>query len=328
MNDTADLRTLLAEARARIAAGRLAEARGLLDRLRAEPDGGALGPPTVLGMPRKLHAAFLKLAKAEGDVLTRIGLQQTLVPPPDLLAHLGHFTTLERAALAEAGRAAVPRLLHQIWIGPRPPPETTEAWRRHAARHGLSYRLWREADLAAIGVDRHPVFQAMAARGDMPGAVDVARYAVLSQVGGLYLDCDWYPARETVSFHHRLPLVGLTCIAEDIPRQTGAGSVLLSNAFIAAPARHPLFTRLLDALPAALAALPDAPAWWSTGPLLFTVVCRAAAVTIADAALVAGSAPAGTGRDRIRELCAEAEARDAGLLLAWKPWQSAASGHL
>jgi len=310
----------LKEAEVQREAGRFDAAIDILNAIAADPDNGVLGPPTVLGLPRPLHSAFLKVAKRQGDMLRRIGYQHTLVPPPAVLAPFGRFSAAERAALAEAGRQPVPRMLHMVWIGSGELPASTGAWAEHAARHGYGCRLWREADLAREGIDRHPVFAAMLSIGDMPGAVDVARYLILERFGGIYLDCDWYPARSGIAFHALLPLTGLTALAEEIPRETGAGSLLLANSFIAAPPAHPAIRRLLEALPQAAQALPGAPAWWSTGPLLFTVVCRGGAVTVADAAIVAGSVPRHAPIEAVLPLCEKAERDDGGLLLAWKPW--------
>lgn len=320
MKDKKHFRSRLTDVRQHLERHAFGEARRILADLVSDPDISALGPLTVVGLPRPLHATFLKLAKVEGDVLRKIAYQYTLVPPTAILAEHGRFTSGERAAIAAANRMPVPRTIHQIWIGSKPAPITTRAWQAHAERHGYSYKLWREGDLGTIGVDRNPVFAAMLERGDMPGAVDVARYIVLQQIGGIYLDCDWYPARNDISFHDRLSLVGLNVIAEDVPRDTGSGSVLLSNALIAAPAGHPAIRRILEALPGALAAMPDAPAWWSTGPLLFTVVCRGGAVAIADSALIAGSVPREASEAEVQTQCAEVLADDGGLLLAWKPW--------
>ncbi|MCD2180962.1 glycosyltransferase family 32 protein [Rhizobium sp. GN54] len=314
------LKARLRQAEALREEGRFEAALEILEAVAADPENGALGPATVLGLPRPLHSAFLKVAKRRGDPVARIGYQHTLVPPPRLLAPFGRFTSGERRAIAEAGRRPVPHLLHQVWIGTAALPAATAAWADHAARHGYEYRLWREADLAALGIDAHPVFAAMLAAGDLPGAVDVARYLILQRFGGIYLDCDWYPARRDIPFHAVLPLTGLSVLAEDIPRDTGAGSLLLANSFIAAPPGHPAIGRILEALPQAAAALPGAPAWWSTGPLLFTVVCRGGAVTIADAALVAGTLPRGAPVEDVLALCEEAERTDGGLLVAWKPW--------
>ena len=300
--------------------GRFDSALAVLDSIAADPENRVLGPLTVLGLPRQLHSAYLKVAKRTGDPVRRIGWQHTLVPPPAVLAPYGRFSTAERAELAEAGRQPVPRILHQVWIGPAELPVSAGAWAAHATRHGYEYRLWREADLSAAGMDEHPVFKAMLAIGDLPGAVDVARYLILARFGGIYLDCDWYPARRDLAFQDRLPLVGLAALAEKTPRDLGSGSVLLTNSLIAAPPGHPVFRHILDALPAAAAALPGAPAWWSTGPLLFTVVCRGGAVTVADAALVAGELPRRAPFADVEALCETAEREDGGLLVAWKSW--------
>lgn len=311
---------ILTEVRKLLEAGEFARAREILDQLKKDPEIAALGPMTVLGLPRPLHSVMLKLAKTEGDALNRIAYQYTLVPPPAMLAKHAGFTSDERLRMVTADRQPVPRVIHQIWIGPNPPPVTTTAWDAHARMHGYGYKLWREADLRTIGVDQNPVFANMLDRGDFPGAVDVARYVILQQRGGIYLDCDWYPARNDISFHHRLPLIGLSVIAEKTPRDTGVGSVLLSNAFIAAPAAHPVFARIVEVLPEVLRAMPDAPAWWSTGPLLFTVVCRGGTVAIADAAIIAGTVAHDASEAMVERLCAEAVRSDGGLLLAWKPW--------
>lgn len=316
----AGYKAALREARQLLRGGNLAGARAMLKRMQADAGHAALGTPTALGLPRKLQAALLSLAKADGDAIGRIGYQYHLVPPPEIWSGLAAVTDAERAALAAAGRREVPRLIQQIWIGPLPPPAGTEAWRAYAEAQGYGYRLWREADLAAAGIDRHPVYAEMRAHRDLPGAVDVARYLILRDEGGIYLDCDWYPARPDLGFHQCLPLVGLTALAEDVPRLTGSGPILLNNSFIATPAGHPVFTRLLAVLPEVLRALPEAPAWWSTGPLLFTVIARAGPVSVAGPGLVAGEVAATVSADEVAAFCARAATQGAGLLLAWKPW--------
>ncbi|SON57379.1 Mannosyltransferase OCH1 [Hartmannibacter diazotrophicus] len=321
MTDRGDLRSQLKQAIALIETGRIREAEDCLEAIAGKPDDGSLGPMTALGMPRKLHAARLKLAKrAEGRHLDRVGLQATLVPDPAILAPHGHFSVEERQRAAAAAREPVPRVLHQIWIGDAPPPPSTDAWARHARRHGYDYRLWREDDLASIGASEHPIFQQRLAEGDFPGAVDVARYLVLETEGGIYLDCDWYPASDRFSFHDLMPLIGLVALSEDIPRLTHAGSLLLANSFIAVPPAHPAMTKLLGVLETVDEALKGAPAWWSTGPLIFTVVCRAGPVTLASPDLVAGSVARKTSLSEVEAWCERLPPDGAGLLLAWKSW--------
>lgn len=310
----------IAAARAMVAARDFAGAKAALDALAVDATIRALPAQTALALPRRLHAARLHLAKAEGDAVARAGLQYHLVPPPEILAPLFRISTADQHAITDANRAPVPRILHQIWIGSLPVPAATAAWRHHAGLQGYDYMLWQEADLARLGLPDHPVFAAMLARRDYPGAVDVARYVILAAMGGIYLDCDWLPARDDISFHHLLPLMGLTALAEETPRQTGMGGLLLANSFIAAPPDHPALHRLNARLPEAIDLLPEAPAWWSTGPLVFTLAAFGGAVSLAAPSLVAGALPPTATEADLQSLRERTQQADGGLLIAWKSW--------
>lgn len=318
-NETARLRL----ARHQIAAKQTSEARVLLDQLQADLSEKSvqwLGPLTTLGLPRKLHSAYLKLAKAEGDVIARIGLQYNLVPLAERIEKHFHIDDAARRHMATFNAQMVPRVIHQIWIGAKPVPPTVSAWQRHAAATGYGYRLWREDDIRAIGVFDDPVFKAFLDAGDYPGAVDVARYLILALEGGVYLDCDWYPARMDTGFDTYLPMVGLSALAEPTPRNLGGESLLLTNSLIAAPPGHLLFRHLVDALPAVMAELPGAPAWWATGPVIFTLLARMTAVTIPDTAFVAANLPVNATMADALDAARKAEAARSGFLIAWKCW--------
>ncbi|GLS86360.1 mannosyltransferase [Cypionkella aquatica] len=310
----------IATAKALVASGDLAAAEIVLDGLAADPTIIALPAQTVIGLPRRLHAARLHLAKAKGDVVARAGYQFHLVPPSEILAPLFQFSTAEQRAITDANRAAVPRIIHQIWIGNLPVPATVAAWRNHAAAQGYRYRLWQEDDLQRLGLSDLPVYAAMLARRDYPGAVDVARYAILAAEGGIYLDCDWFPARDDIGFHDLLPLTGMSAWPETVPRQTGIGGLLLANSFIATPPNHPALHRLNQRLPQVLALLPQAPAWWSTGPLVFTLATRGGSVSVAPQTLVAGALPDRADVADVEALRTQIHQADGGLLIAWKSW--------
>lgn len=81
MSDKKYYDALLDKARQLQGNGKYAEAHAILSSLVAVEDGHLMGEPTVLGLPRRLHAARLRLAKAEGDRIAKIGYQYTLVPP-------------------------------------------------------------------------------------------------------------------------------------------------------------------------------------------------------------------------------------------------------
>lgn len=310
----------IAASREMVAARDFEGAEALLAALSRDPAISGLPAQTALGLPRRLHAALLHLAKARGDAVAKVGFQFHLVPPIEILAPLFRFSTEEQQLITVANRAPVPRILHQIWIGNLPVPAAVAAWRQHAAIQGYEYWLWQEADLEQLGLLDQPVFAAMLAKKDYPGAVDVARYAILAKMGGIYLDCDWFPARDDISFHHLLPLTGLTALAEEVPRQTGLGGLLLANSFIATPPDHPALYRLNVLLSQALDLLPEAPAWWSTGPLVFTLAARGGSVSLGPQTLVAGALPQSANLAELTALRAQAVCDDGGLLIAWKSW--------
>lgn len=316
-----DPRTVLVEARKLIEEGDLEAAEKLLNSIgsKTNPD-LRLGSETALGMPRKVQSALLKIAKLRSNAVVRVGLQYSLVPPPSLLLPLTSFSLDERRQMNEQNRQSVPRMLHQIWLGHLPVPPSTAKWQRHAQANGFKYRLWREADLEALNVARHPAFVEMMEAGDLPGAVDVARYFILHAQGGIYLDCDWYPARDDLSFADLLPLIGLSALLEDTPRDTGLGGALLTNSFIATPPAHPVFKRLLDIIPEATRKLPDGPAWWSTGPLIMTLLFRRTTFTVPDAAFVAANLARRAPIEEVEAAQANAVSQERGLLIGWKSW--------
>lgn len=320
MSDKAYFDEKLALVRRAIEKGNFEEAKIGLRRLSEMDAQHLMGEVTALGLPRRLHSVYLRLAKARGDAVQKAGYQYLLVPPPEVFEPYGQFSFDDRRQIAARNREPVPNILHQIWIGDKPVPVSTEAWAKHAARHGLEYRLWRESDLDAAGILSHPVFARMLADGDYPGAVDVARYIILHQFGGIYLDCDFYPARDDISFSDVLPMVGLTAFGEDTPRQTGQGSLLLANSFIAAPPGHPVFKRMLDVFPEIFERLPKAPAWWATGPLIFTVVARAGSVCLAGGGFVAASLPDKAPVSEVEAVREQLDEHSDGLLIAWKSW--------
>lgn len=313
--------TRLAEARAALQAGDLPQAReiaALLAGLPAEP----LGPLTMAGVPRRLHALLLRIAKAEGDVAAKAGWQVTQVPPPGVLAP---FVALDEAQTARALALAtvpVPRVLHQVWIGPLAPPANLDAWRAQAQASGWGHRLWREADIETLwtaAADRgaEAAYREMLTRGDYPGAVDVARYALLQAEGGVYLDADCWPVGPGLEAY--VPVTGLIAAAEPVPRVTGAGAAMFENAVIGCPPGHPAMTALLRAVPAAMAAIRRAPAWWVTGPLLFTLAARQGPVTLLPDRFWGPRLRAGAGLSERDRAVAEARARGS-FTITWKSW--------
>jgi mannosyltransferase OCH1-like enzyme len=151
----------------------------------------------------------------------------------------------------------IPRALHQIWLGPRPEPTIfTDTWRRMCRAAGWEYRMWREAEIDAFGLENRRLYEC---QPNAAGMSDVARMEILKRRGGIYLDCDFswsgtdwekYLDLDHISFmaatEHLMPsraqYEGLwqPLRAEDV--QT---AVFLSNGFLGAEPNHPIVARLV-----------------------------------------------------------------------------------
>ena len=86
-------------------------------------------------------------------------------------------------------QSAIPKIIHQIWIGPKPRP-----WRlmdTFRDKHPeFQYVVWTEAEIAARGfvLENTEAFDRM---GDSwAGKADILRWEILWRYGGIYQDAD------------------------------------------------------------------------------------------------------------------------------------------
>jgi|GEM_PF-3448926 len=90
----------------------------------------------------------------------------------------------------------IPKIVHQIWLGglDRRPARIVEAMTQVETvfrRLGYDYRLWTEADLPNLRIERFADIRPYAALSDL------MRYRLLTLYGGWYLDADCEPANDS-----------------------------------------------------------------------------------------------------------------------------------
>lgn len=133
----------------------------------------------------------------------------------------------------------IPRVLHHIWLGPKPyPREWASAWRQ--MHPGWTQRIWREAELEDIDMPNRDAYEAFRARGCWHGASDIARVGVLMGEGGVYVDIDSKPLRTL----ERAPFMdaGFFVAYEPVPSLPGR----IANGTIGAEAGHPILLTYAD----------------------------------------------------------------------------------
>jgi mannosyltransferase OCH1-like enzyme len=152
---------------------------------------------------------------------------------------------------------AVPRILHQLWKTAEVPARFTalrETWRRHNPH--WRFRLWTDADLAALVAERYPELAAIY-HGYRQGIcrADLGRYLVLETFGGVYadLDCECLgpldPLLEGAAFvaapepdSHNLEAMTL---------RSGGLTRFVCPSFLASAPGHPLWAKVRERIPAA-----------------------------------------------------------------------------
>ena len=144
----------------------------------------------------------------------------------------------------------VPKIIHQVWVGPREPPSDTLKMKSYAAKIGWDYRLWRESDIDSLelGQETLSTLHYNLRRTCWRGASNIMRYAAILKHGGVYLDCDWILRDETRDISDVLPLTGLSAVPEWGSRQVGVGALFLENSVIACPPYNSIIKRCLDSV--------------------------------------------------------------------------------
>jgi len=82
----------------------------------------------------------------------------------------------------------IPKIIHQIWIGPSTRPDVwMNSVRAFAKEFGFEYKLWDDANIASLPLKNAKEFQAIE---NYAGKADIARYEILYAEGGVYIDAD------------------------------------------------------------------------------------------------------------------------------------------
>ena len=84
----------------------------------------------------------------------------------------------------------IPKTIHQIWIGPNTPPwKFINTWKDTYMKKypHWKYKLWRDIDIAKIKMMNKKYY---IQERNYAGKADIARYEILFQEGGVYIDAD------------------------------------------------------------------------------------------------------------------------------------------
>ena len=82
----------------------------------------------------------------------------------------------------------IPKIIHQIWLGPfNPPTKWLDSWKNTHVPAGWEYWLWRDSDVT-------PLYNQIAFElaPEYCRKADILRYEILYNHGGVYIDADTF----------------------------------------------------------------------------------------------------------------------------------------
>ena len=158
----------------------------------------------------------------------------------------------------------IPKILHQIWIGPKPAP--THMMKTWKDKHpGFEYILWNEQEIAKRGLTTSCQRQ-IDAMGEINGKADIYRWEILHQFGGYFVDADSICIEPFDQFFE-----GKTGFATYENENVRAN--LIATGTMGFVPGHPLCRDILNWIstnPEAQTLIQATRAWYSVGPGLLT----------------------------------------------------------
>lgn len=136
----------------------------------------------------------------------------------------------------------IPKIIHQVWVGPIPKPPFLGSW---GEKHpDYEYKLWTVPEIDAfMPLKNQHLFDDFANSkefGNISGLVDILRYEILYEYGGIYIDGDIECLR-TLEGEFLESDFFVSYVLERV-EQT------LSNSVIGCTKNHPIMKQMIDEL--------------------------------------------------------------------------------
>jgi len=132
-------------------------------------------------------------------------------------------------------RNAIPKIIHQIWLGPRPISKEYQAnsqkWQE--LHPGWTYKLWRETDVEQWNFPSKDLFNKASSYQEKS---DILRYEILRKYGGLYVDMDYTPIKSFDEIHEKY-----TFYATIEPVHSEEIDVTIANSILASTPNNKIF---------------------------------------------------------------------------------------
>ena len=135
--------------------------------------------------------------------------------------------------------SAIPKIVHRVWFGQNPIPAKYEAWWQAWQRQWPDHEFvtWTNSDIPKLPLVADKIAQGR----NFAEKSDIARYEIIRQFGGVYLDCDIMPLYPLDIAGLGADLIRNPIELKDYEDQDGVlcHGIGCGNEFFAASPRHP-----------------------------------------------------------------------------------------
>lgn len=155
----------------------------------------------------------------------------------------------------------IPKIIHQIWVGPNPPPKFMKKWKEMNPEY--EYILWDDKKVSEFNLKNLHLYNMFGEQ--WCGKSDVLRYEILYKYGGIYLDADCDPKRPLDDY--LLDDDFFTCYINE-----GIRGSRLANGIIGCIKKHPIMNTCIQELSKIKNVNKEA--YIVAGPVFFTKACN------------------------------------------------------
>lgn len=105
------------------------------------------------------------------------------------------------AKVQAAAQPIIPKIIHQIWLGPHQPPAIFKKSQASIQKYfpDWEYKLWTDKDIPGLKLYNQKYYDLSKNYGER---ADIVRYEILYAFGGLYLDVDFVCLKSFDILHH------------------------------------------------------------------------------------------------------------------------------
>lgn len=152
----------------------------------------------------------------------------------------------------------IPKIIHQIWLGPKEPPSKwMDTWKKK--NPDWEYKLWTEANLPQLKNQKQ-----FDEANSYCGKADIARPELLHEWGGVYIDADCECLNSLDIDLRKYPF--FACYEQELARPC-----LVANGVVGCLPQHPLTKQWMETI-GDIENVNSKPHWVILGPYLFTLI--------------------------------------------------------